>query len=719
MYNLFVTAPKGIVSVLKEELASFGIFNLKETPGGIFFEGNLTQAYQICLWSRLANKVLLELKTFKAENEQELYQNAYTFEWDQHFSPEQTLAIDFVSTKGVIKHTKFGALRVKDAIVDFFNEKFEKRPSIQLVRPDIRLNVYNKYNNFTVYLDLSGESLHRRGYRLEGSQAPLKENLAAAVLFRAGWQQLSKNHQNMLIDPMCGSGTLPIEAAMMIADIAPGIDRDYFGFLGWFFHDEKIWQKLLLDAKLRKKNGLEIKTEIIGYDASAKSINNAINNVERAGLRGLVHFEKKDLSEVRPIYKNTMGGLMVINPPYGQRIGELAEVSQLYVSIGNLVKQHFEGWQLSILTSNLDLGKNIGIHAHKKYQLFNGPIECRLLNFNVTEANFYKNQMKLSVNQSGLILNLQTKPASQSFKNRLQKNIRKLKSWVKKENIQCYRIYDQDIPEYAAAIDVYGDAVHIQEYAPPETVNPDTAKIRLNDIIVITSELLSIPVNNIAIKQRRKQKGKAQYHRIELKNQFIEIEEHDIRLLVNLTDYLDTGLFLDHRITRKMVGELAKDKHFLNLFAYTGTATIHAIKSGARSTTTVDSSKRYLTWAKQNLQLNGFSFEKNKFFQADCLDWIKKEKRKYDLIFLDPPTFSNSKSFKDSFEIQRDHEQLIIDTMQLLDKGGKMVFSNNFRKFKMSQLIKDKYQLSDITNQTIPLDFSRNKKIHNCWTIEW
>ncbi len=253
MYNLFVTAPKGIVSVLKEELASFGIFNLKETPGGIFFEGNLTQAYQICLWSRLANKVLLELKTFKAENEQELYQNAYTFEWDQHFSPEQTLAIDFVSTKGVIKHTKFGALRVKDAIVDFFNEKFEKRPSIQLVRPDIRLNVYNKYNNFTVYLDLAGESLHRRGYRLEGSQAPLKENLAAAVLFRAGWQQLSKNHQNMLIDPMCGSGTLPIEAAMMIADIAPGIDRDYFGFLGWFFHDEKIWQKLLLDAKLRKK----------------------------------------------------------------------------------------------------------------------------------------------------------------------------------------------------------------------------------------------------------------------------------------------------------------------------------------------------------------------------------------------------------------------------------------------------------------------------------
>ena len=199
MYNLFVTAPKGIVSILKEELESFGISDLKENPGGVYFEGNLAQAYHICLWSRLANKVLLELKTFTAENEQELYENVHSFEWDNHLTPEKTLAVDFVSTKGVIKHTKFGALRVKDAIVDFFNEKLQQRPSVQVIQPDIRLNVYNKYNNFTLYLDLSGESLHRRGYRLEGSQAPLKENLAAAVLYRAGWQDLSKDQQSMFV----------------------------------------------------------------------------------------------------------------------------------------------------------------------------------------------------------------------------------------------------------------------------------------------------------------------------------------------------------------------------------------------------------------------------------------------------------------------------------------------------------------------------------------
>ncbi|MBT4526932.1 MAG: bifunctional 23S rRNA (guanine(2069)-N(7))-methyltransferase RlmK/23S rRNA (guanine(2445)-N(2))-methyltransferase RlmL [Deltaproteobacteria bacterium] len=719
MYNLFVTAPKGIVSILKEELESFGISDLKENPGGVYFEGNLAQAYHICLWSRLANKVLLELKTFTAENEQELYENVHSFEWDNHLTPEKTLAVDFVSTKGVIKHTKFGALRVKDAIVDFFNEKLQQRPSVQVIQPDIRLNVYNKYNNFTLYLDLSGESLHRRGYRLEGSQAPLKENLAAAVLYRAGWQDLSKDQQSMFVDPMCGSGTLPIEAALISADIAPGIYRKYYGFLGWLHHDDKLWQKLYLNAKFRKQNGLEKKISIIGYDASAKSISYAINNLERADLRGLVHFEKKDLSDVRPIYQNTIGGLMVINPPYGQRIGELAEVSQLYVSIGNLVKKYFQEWKLSILTGNIELGKNIGIHAHKKYQLYNGPIECRLLNFHVTEADIYKHQTKLSINQSGLILNHQTKIAAQSFKNRLKKNLKKLKSWIAKEKIQCYRIYDQDIPEYAAAIDVYGEAVHIQEYAPPETVNPDIAKTRLNDIIVITSELLSVPINNIAIKQRKKQKGKAQYNRFELKNQFIEVDEYGSRFLVNLTDYLDTGLFLDHRITRKIVGDLAKNRHFLNLFAYTGTATIYAIKAGARSTTTVDSSKKYLTWAKQNLQLNGFSFEKNKFIQVDCLDWIKKEKRKYDIIFLDPPTFSNSKSFKESFQIQRDHEQLIIDTMDLLAKDGKMIFSNNFKKFKMSDKIMVRYQLTNITEKTIPLDFSRNKKIHNCWSLEW
>lgn len=716
-YHFFATTPRNMESLLADELRGLGGEGVAETRAGVHFTGALAAAYRICLWSRIANRVLLVLGRFPAATPEALYAGAQRIPWHEHFSPDETFAVDFNTSQSQITHSHFGALKVKDAIADQFRRHGGVRPWVETERPDIRINVYLRRDEATLCLDLSEESLHRRGYREQGVTAPLKENLAAAILLRAGWPEIA-HEGGALVDPMCGSGTLPIEAALMAADIAPGLLRDHWGFLRWKHHDAPAWDALMVEAKSRREKGLERLPSIQGFDHNPAAVHAALANVERAGLHGRIHIERRELEHCAPARpKDT--GLVVVNPPYGERLGADSDLENLYRRLGERLKEGFPGWRAAVITGNPELGKKLGLRARRKHTLYNGRIECRLLHFDITPEWFLADRQRpgpLPAEQRGA--------GAQMFANRLKKNLKHLGRWARREGIHCYRLYGADLPEYAIAVDLYeGEKrwVHVQEYEAPKNVDKQNARRRVREALGVILEVLALPEDQLFFKVRRQQKGSAQYQKLASRKNYHEVYEGGCRFLVNFEDYLDTGLFLDHRITRAMLAGLAAGKNFLNLFAYTGAATVHAARGGAASTTTVDMSRTYIDWAKRNMALNGFDGARHTFIQANCLEWLNKAAngKKYGLIFLDPPSFSSSKRMQGTFDIQRDHAALIRKTMRLLEPDGVLIFSNNLRRFKMDAKALSDLKIKDISRATLPKDFERNPRIHNCWEIRW
>ncbi len=718
--RLFATAARNLESLLADELRGLGLSDVTETRAGVAFNGTLSDAYRVLLWSRVANRVLLPLSRFAAIGPDALYEGVRAIDWSEHMGAAQTLAVHLDAARSEVDHAHYGALKIKDAIVDQFRDQAGQRPSVQRHRPDLQIHCHLFRDEATLSIDLSGQSLHRRGYREQGSAAPMKENLAAAVLLRAGWPEIAAAG-GALLDPMCGVGTLPIEGALIAADIAPGLLRDYWGFLGWRGHDRTAWQTLVDEAVDRRSVGLTRLGSIRGYDRNPAAIRGALRHLERCGLAGRVHFERRELQDCRP---GRIGeqGLFVVNPPYGERLGADDDLTALYGRLGSTLREHFDGWRAAVLTGNPELGKRMGLRARRFHTLYNGPIECRLLHFDVTaEAHVSDRPRPLPAQQRG--------PGAEMLANRLRKNQKALGRWLREEGISCWRLYDADLPEYAMAIDLYTtieadgggrSRVLVQEYAAPASVDPRDARRRLREALGVIAEVLEVPERDLFFRVRRPQKGRSQYERQAETGRFHEVREHDLRLLVNFEDYLDTGLFLDHRDTRELIGRLAAGRHFLNLFGYTGAASCHAARGGARSTTTLDMSRTYCDWARRNLALNGFVGRDHELIQADCLDWVRNARAyrgRFGLIFLDPPTFSTSKRMEGTFDVQRDHVALIRDAVALLAPDGELIFSNNLRRFRMDKDALPGLEIEDITRETIPKDFARNPRIHNCWRI--
>jgi 23S rRNA (guanine2445-N2)-methyltransferase / 23S rRNA (guanine2069-N7)-methyltransferase len=739
IYQLFATTPKAMETLLAEELQALGIKQVKPTLAGVAFEGDLETAYRACLWSRTANRILLVLSSFEVKTQDDLYYGVKRINWFEHLQPEGRFAVSFSAKNSpVINNTHFGALKVKDAIVDQMRAKFQKRPSINTEQPDIRISVYLQGTMAQLSLDLSGESLHRRGYRDINIKAPIKENLAAAMLLRSGWPEIARQHGS-LIDPMCGSGTLLLEGAMIAADYAPGLLRDYFGFVGWKKHDAECWQKLRMEAEQRRTAGLEKLPVIVGFDQNRHTINAALTHIANAGLQHKIHVERRDIGDARPA-ESWKPGLVICNPPYGERLGDEQETAELYKRFGDTLKAHFIGWKAAMIISNPELGFRLGIRSQKPITLFNGALECKLLRFTVEESAFFTPKAKTQEERLSQITEASKKQlagasadlstdrdvelGAASFANRLKKNLKKLSRWARQNKISCYRVYDADLPEYAVAVDIYqGEQtwVNVQEYEPPKTIDQRKADQRLAGVLIEIPHVLQISPDQVFLKIRRKQKSTDQYEKHGDSGVFHVVEEGGCKLLANFEDYLDTGLFLDHRPIRLMIQRQARGKRFLNLFAYTGSATVHAAVGGARSTTTVDMSNTYLNWAKKNMQLNNIQGE-HEFIQADCLDWLAAEarqpySRQYDLIFLDPPTFSNSKRMDGVFDVQNDHVSLIKNAASLLAPDGILYFSTNFRRFKLDNSALSGLIVEDITADTISEDFARNPKIHYCWKI--
>jgi len=718
LYSIELTCPKSLEGLLLEEAQTLGLQEVKERPAGVSGLASLADAYRMCLWSRLANRVLLVLTQVKIANADDLYAAVQSIDWYKHLDPKGSLAIDFSGRGSGIDNTHFGALKVKDAIVDSLRDKDGNRPSVEKNQPDLRVHAHIQRGQLTLAIDLSGASLHQRGYRLQQGAAPLKENLAAAILLRANWPELAKQGY-ALSDPMCGMGTFLIEGAMMAADVAPGLQREYWGFNKWLGHQPEIWQQLTDEAKQRAEQGLkQPPLWIRGYEADPRLIQPARNNIERAGLSEWIKIYQGELATFAPQPDQGQPGLVISNPPYGERLGDEASLLYLYQHMGERLRTNCLGWQAAIFTGAPELGRRMGLRSHKQYAFFNGAIPCRLLLFNVQPEQFVlggkKHKQGDGAEGSSTQEPAKLSSGGQMFANRLQKNRKQLTKWINKNEINCYRLYDADMPEYAVAIDVYSDWVHVQEYAAPSSVDPEKAQARLLDALAAIPQALDLPNDRIVLKRRERQTGLRQYERQADKGEFLEVQEGGAKLLVNLTDYLDTGVFLDHRPMRMRIQQEAKGKRFLNLYCYTGAATVHAAIGGARTTTSVDLSKTYLDWAKRNLALNGFS-EKHQLVQADVMNWLTEQKDTYDLIFIDPPTFSNSKRVQGFFDIQRDQLPLLQQAMRLLAPTGVLYFSNNFRRFEMDAKLSEDYQVEEISAQTIDTDFARNSKIHRAW----
>ena len=717
MQNFFATCPKGLENLLFRELVDLNASSVKETVSGVSFSGNMELAMRVCLYSRFASRIIMNLNTFRCDDDTDLYLGAKGIGYERYFDSDKTIAVSFNGTNRHIRNTQYGALRVKDAVCDRFVECKLERPDVQKNNPDIHIIATLKKGELAVGIDLSGSAQFWREYHRTTGAAPLKENLAAAMVVRSGF-----NGSQNFIDPMCGSGTLLLEAALLATDTAPGLARSSYGFMNLKDYDENKWQEIYNEALERsnqgKRKAQELGVKIFGFDADSAVVQRARDNIEHAGFSELVSVEHCLLDNLTNPCQgvNELPCVVVTNPPYGERMGNFNELILLYTTLGHKLKTLFKGGRAAVISTSQELLSCLRLSLDKSYRLFNGALECQLRVFNLDHESSDQapqadaNQVLVAVD----------------FSNRLTKNLKNLEKWANREKISAYRIYDADLPDYNAAIDRYNQYYIIQEYQAPSSIKAHVAQKRLLDMIAATIKVTGAIGDDVIVKSREKQKGESQYaKRDDALGHYIEIYEQDVVFKVNLQDYLDTGLFLDARPIRRLIRSMSAGKDFLNLFAYTCSASVMAALGGAKSTTSVDMSRTYLDWGKDNFKINGFDLDgynatgNHHFTQDDCLSYLSRDHGKtYDLIYIDPPTFSNSKRMEKSFDVQRDHLLMLGNLTRHLNDGGVVIFCTNKRNFKLDDGVAQYgFTVENITPKTFDPDFKRDQQLHTCFKL--
>ena len=742
--SIALTCPLELENALQRELGYLGIPFQQMGRGVAELEASLETAYRLVLWSRVANRVLLPVQRVPLTDQESFYESMKALPWERWCEPDCSLAIQWTLASGE-HHGQYFMYRLKDAICDHFKEQFDRRPTVDTSRPDIVFHLLLSAREACVYLDLGGGSLHRRGYRASEEQkfraaAPLKENLAAALLYLADWHT---GQASFLLDPLCGSGTFLIEAALMRLDRAPALlacgRRGALPCPGWLGHDPALWKKLVNEAEQRAHTAAQQQSGrfIFGLDGDKAAINQALHGAALAQVADWIHVERREVGQIMewprlPQLQEKGPWLLVTNPPYGARLGEAENMPYLYQHLGSVLQQAFPTARMALLSGSKQQSAAAGVsnhNLHYRQRVHNGPIGC---DFTVSTIAAVATALTATQKDIGilqldsaryeaalkLVESLSDKSLALSLLNRLRKNAKSLQKWIAQEKIECYRLYDADIPELNAAIDIYRDHLHIQEYAAPSSVDESKAEQRF---LLLQNTLRSIfpDAAEIHCKVRRRQKAGHQYQRQDQRRSDFEVQEGHARLLVNLDDYIDSGLFLDHRPMRLYIGEHSKNQRFLNLFCYTGAASLHAAVNGAKSSVSVDLSPTYIQWAKRNLALNGLSESRHRFIQADVMRWLPLCREQFDLIFIDPPTFSNSKRSENDFDVQKDHVELIDMAMKRLEPGGQLIFSNNYRRFVLDQQLSVRYSVENVTEKSIPPDFRKaGKPIHQCWIFQ-
>lgn len=717
LLQYLASAPRGLSDLLARELGALGASELRERPSGVSFQGDLATGYRACLHSRVASRVLLEIATFQARTTEEFYRALRDIDWRVHVAANGTLACDFSGQHPTIANTHFGTLKLKDAICDQLRETTGARPDIALERPAVRVRAHANNAQISVSIDMAGEGLHRRGWRTEAGEAPLRENVAAGILLRAGWEKMAAEGREFL-DPLCGSGTLVIEAACIATRRAPGLTRSYFGFLGWQGHDAALWQSVLAEAQG------QILTEPLkllhGSDLDAHMLRIAASNSARAGVAGFVRFEQHDVQQVMP--PGAGPGLVCTNPPYGVRLEDEAGAKRVHRELGAVLRERFAGWEAAILTAAPGAARELNLRTYRTHELDNGAIPCRLLRIDLDQPGVAASADGIRAAAPELVAS----NGARMFANRLGKNLKRLAPIAKRANASCYRLYDADMPEYALALDRYLEVdsevahLYVQEYAPPSSIDPEAARRRRSEALAVLAEASGVLPENIHLRLRQRQRGSSQYEAQGDAGRFVTVAEGGLKFRVNFTDYLDTGLFLDHRLVRARVRELARGRRVLNLYCYTATASVYAADGGAVESASVDLSNTYLDWAAENFRLNQLARNRHELVRADCREWMQAaigRGRAFDLIYCDPPTFSNSKRMQGVLDVQRDHGEMIHECMRLLAPGGRLLFSTNAQRFKLDAGVSSRWQVEDRSRASIPFDFERNPRIHSCFEI--
>ncbi|WP_165170969.1 class I SAM-dependent methyltransferase [Adlercreutzia sp. ZJ242] len=778
--EFFASCLAGFEAALADELRALRVRSIRPLKGGAAFLGRPIDAERVCLWSRVASRVTAVVGRVNAGDAELLYAGVYDLPWEDVLAPGASVAVRAFGTNAELRNTQFTALKVKDALCDRLRARTGERPNVSPHDADLLVDVRVRDRRATISVDLAGESLYHRTYfdGRDGEDAPLACARAAGMLVAAGAPARLAEGWGVL-DPACDAGFAVCEAAGMAADAAPGLLRERWGFYGWARHDDDAWNDELARADERLERGLErllansssegplgipdpAHVRVVGLSTSSPAISRARAHLRNAGLRAVASVEAASLDDAAAVERRLAGVVSRCRAdvaggkeadvalPDGAAEGTSAPAVPALLVVNAAPIDRDEGDARAVAEEAAFMAAAKGAPAGSVFAAVGtrgfagrfgveptcvqvtgvGRIEGTLEVFDQPPRALASITLPDAHGGADHVVEVNDEQAAQ-FAARLRKVARERRKWARCEGISCYRLYDADLPDYNAAIDVYEGAgasagktyVHVAEYQAPSSVDAEVARRRFDDVLAVVPVVLDVRPDHVFSKVRTRSKGGSQYQGAHRRSYVAYTEEAGLTLEIDLGGYLDTGIFLDHRVTRGMVGEEARGARFLNLFAYTGTATVHAAAGGAAETTTVDLSQTYLDWARRNMELNGFSGREHAFVRADVMEWIhaaRRAREEFDLIFVDPPTFSNSKAMgKRTWDVQRDHVELLIGVSRLLARGGAAVFSCNLRTFKPDREQLERYgvEIEDMTADTIPHDFERNPRIHQCYLV--
>lgn len=765
--EFFATCAAGFERLLAQEVHALDARHVRPLRGQVSFTGSLASAYRVCLWSRLASRVIAVLTRIDAPDANELYDGVFSLAWENQIPRGVTLAIDAHGTNDALRNTHFTALRVKDAIADRLAETQGIALNTDPAHPDLTVIVRLRATRTLIGIDLAGEPLfHRDGRHTREKPGTLRPDYAAALLAAGGWRDRLAAGNTTLLCMGSGSEQIVQEATMWAAHRAPNLLRQHWGFEMWAQHDKTAWEELIDEA-----DGLCEQQAVHPHELHWMAL-------DTKPLSELQQDLSQHSSQLSSLLKHEALLCCTLSPLLSENSGSLTELFSRIHLIASRLKR---GSCLVTLTADDALDTKLGMKPQRRTQIYLGAHEGVLSAYELTEAIPPPRMLAL---RSGISVPIEL-AATEQFARRLEKNWRLKHRWARREDVSCMRVYDADLPDYALAIDRFSpsdlmDEAHyggtgggpwavVAEYAAPKEIDPRRAHTRLVDALQVIGPVLGVAPTDIYLRQRTRAKGGSQYaiapygsgdnrkrssphgidsdrkrphtadhhhpgapdsHRnaLSLPSGAHLVDEGGLTFEVNFEQGLDVGLFLDTRLVRSQLRERAKEmrgsRRFLNLFAYTGSASCYAADGGARHTTTVDLSRPYLTWAQRNMTRNGFDGPEHEYVQADVLSWIREQRHtphRWDLVYLDPPTFSNSSRMRtSSFDIQRDHVELLIGVSRLLTRtNGICVFCCNLRSFvlDLAALAKAGVTVEDITPQTIPDDFNRTQHIHHCYLV--